>query len=164
MELNPSWEATSCSDTQDFPNILWNPRFITVFTRALHWSLSWAIFIQSYKPTLISLRSVLILTSRLCLGLPSNIFLSSFPQKILYAIFFALLRATCYTHIIFRDLTVLIIFGVQFMKLFIMQLSPSSYNFIPLWSKYSPQHPVLKYLRSMSETKFHTHTKPQAKL
>jgi hypothetical protein len=27
---------------------------------------------------------------------------------------------------------------VQVMKLFIMQFSPTSYRFIPLWSKYSP--------------------------
>jgi hypothetical protein len=31
------------------------------------------------------------------------------------------------------------------MTLLIMQFSPSSYLFIPLWSKYSPQHPVLKH-------------------
>jgi hypothetical protein len=26
MELSPSREAASCSDTQVFPNILWNPK------------------------------------------------------------------------------------------------------------------------------------------
>jgi hypothetical protein len=31
------------------------------------------------------------------------------------------------------------------MKLLIMQLSPTSYHFIPLRSKYFPQHPVLKH-------------------
>jgi hypothetical protein len=25
-ELSPSWEATSCADTQDIPSILWNPK------------------------------------------------------------------------------------------------------------------------------------------
>jgi hypothetical protein len=33
---------------------------------------------------------------------------------------------------------------IQVMKLLIMQFSPTSYHFIPLRSKYSPQHPVLK--------------------
>jgi hypothetical protein len=31
------------------------------------------------------------------------------------------------------------------MKLLIMQFSPTSCLFIPLWFKYSPQHPVLKH-------------------
>jgi hypothetical protein len=26
MELSPSWEAASCAVTQEFPNILWNPK------------------------------------------------------------------------------------------------------------------------------------------
>jgi hypothetical protein len=30
------------------------------------------------------------------------------------------------------------------MKLFVVQFSPSSYCFLSLWSKYSPQHPVLR--------------------
>jgi hypothetical protein len=38
---------------------------------------------------------------------------------------------------------------VQIMKLPIVQLSPFSYYFIPLRSKYSPQHPVLKHPQSM---------------
>jgi hypothetical protein len=44
-------------------------RFITVFTRAIHWSLSWASLIQSIPSHPISLRSILILSTHLCLGL-----------------------------------------------------------------------------------------------
>jgi hypothetical protein len=35
------------------------------------------------------------------------------------------------------------------MKLLIMQHSPASRHFLPLMSKYSPQHPVLKHPQSM---------------
>jgi hypothetical protein len=49
-----------------------------------------------------------------------------------------------------------------------MKFSPATYHFIPVWSKYSPQHPVLKHpaysLPLMLETEFHIHTKLQAEL
>jgi hypothetical protein len=35
------------------------------------------------------------------------------------------------------------------MKLLVMQLSPPSRHSIPLWSKYPPQHPVLKHPQFM---------------
>jgi hypothetical protein len=34
VQLNPSWEANSRLATQGFPNIIWKPKFITVFTSA----------------------------------------------------------------------------------------------------------------------------------
>jgi hypothetical protein len=64
-------------------------RFITVFTGALHWSLSWARSIQSILPHPISLRSILVLSSYLRLGLPSGLFPSGFPTNILYAFLFS---------------------------------------------------------------------------
>jgi hypothetical protein len=58
------------------PTFYETQRFITVFTRALHSSLSTATSIQSISPYLISLRPILILlsSSHLCLVLPSGIF------------------------------------------------------------------------------------------
>jgi hypothetical protein len=47
--------------------------FITVFTRARHRSLFWATWIQSTLPQPISLRSILIPSSHLRLGLPSGL-------------------------------------------------------------------------------------------
>jgi hypothetical protein len=51
MEQSPSREAKMSSATQEIPRILWNPKLITVYTRARHLSLSWARSIQSAPPT-----------------------------------------------------------------------------------------------------------------
>jgi hypothetical protein len=52
---------------KNFPAFYGTRRFITVFTRALHYSLSWAISIQS-------MRSILILSTHVRRGLPSGLF------------------------------------------------------------------------------------------
>jgi hypothetical protein len=56
MELNPSWEASSCATTQELPNFCGTRRFITAFTRAFYWSLSWARSIHSIPYCPVSLR------------------------------------------------------------------------------------------------------------
>jgi hypothetical protein len=87
--LSPSWEAANCAATQELPSILKETqRFITVFTIALHWSLSWARSIQSIPSHYISLRSGLIVSTHLRLGLPSCILPSGFPTNIQYAFLF----------------------------------------------------------------------------
>jgi hypothetical protein len=50
-----------------------------VFTRALHWCLSWATSIQSIPSQPVSLRSIWILSTRLRLGLPSGLIPSGAP-------------------------------------------------------------------------------------
>jgi hypothetical protein len=43
MELSSSWEGANCAATQEIiPAFYGTRRFITVFTRAIHRSLSWA--------------------------------------------------------------------------------------------------------------------------
>jgi hypothetical protein len=61
-QLTPSWELS----------YLWTSKYLTepevhyrVHTRALHWSLPWATWIQSTAPHPISTRSILILSTHL---------------------------------------------------------------------------------------------------
>ena len=84
MEQSPSLEANRFSAGQEIPLILWNPK---VHYR-IHNSpppvptLSQLDPVQPPHPT--SWRSILIVSSHLCLGLPSGLFPSDFPTKTLY--------------------------------------------------------------------------------
>ena len=78
-------------------------RFITTFTSAHHLFLSWARSIQSTPPHPTSRRPILILSSHLRLGLPSGLFLSGFPTKIMYTPLLSPIHATCPTHLILLD-------------------------------------------------------------
>jgi hypothetical protein len=73
------------------------PRLITAFTTARHLSLSGAIPIQPIPPTNqpTSLRSILILSPHLCLGVPSGLLPSRFPTKTMYPPLLSPVRATC---------------------------------------------------------------------
>jgi hypothetical protein len=53
---------------KNFPAFYGIRRFITAFTKVLHWSLSWARSIPSILSHCISLRSILILSTHLRLG------------------------------------------------------------------------------------------------
>jgi len=93
MQQNPSWEANSHSAIQEIPHIYGILRLITVFIRARYRPLTWARWIQSTP------------------SLPSGLFLSDFPTKILYPFLISPMRATCSTQLILLDLITLIILG-----------------------------------------------------
>jgi hypothetical protein len=85
MVQSPSWEANWFAASQEIPRISRNRRFITALTSTRHLFLSWVTPIQSIYPHPTSWRSVLIiLSTHLCLGLPSGLFPSGFPTKTLY--------------------------------------------------------------------------------
>lgn len=66
--------------------------FITLLTEYRHFSVSRARSTKSTSSHFVSWRSIFILSSPLYLGLPSGLFPSNFPLKILYAP----LPSTCY--------------------------------------------------------------------
>jgi hypothetical protein len=69
---------------KNFLTVYGTRRLITVFKRALHWSLTWGRIIQSIPPHSISLRP-----SHLRLGLPSCLFPCGFPTKTLCSFLFS---------------------------------------------------------------------------
>jgi hypothetical protein len=99
---------------KNFPAFYGTRRFITVFTRALHWSLFWARSIQPLPLYPVSQRSILILSTHLRLGLPSGLFTSGFPTSILYALLFVPIHATSPVPLILLDLIILIILGEEY--------------------------------------------------
>ena len=86
-------KLTSSQLVKKFPGFHGTRRFITAFTSARHLSLSWARLIQPMPPHPTSWRSMLILSSHLCLGLPSGLFPSGFPTKTLYTPLLSLIHA-----------------------------------------------------------------------
>jgi hypothetical protein len=98
LEHSPTWVVNRCSGSQEIPRIAWNQKFITAFVTAHHLSLSWArSMLPMPLPT--SWRFILILSSYLCLGLPSGLLPSGIPTKFLYAPLISPIRATCPAHL-----------------------------------------------------------------
>ena len=97
-----------------------------------------------------SSKSILILSSHLCLGLPNGLFPSGFPTKTLYAPILSPLCATCSTHLILLNLITWIIFGGEYRSVSYSLCSfLHSCYLVPFRPKYSPQHPILKYPQPM---------------
>jgi hypothetical protein len=79
VEISPSWEAARCAVSKELPNILWNPN--------VHYRSSRKPSTGPYhKPdqsspyqSILSLRSILIFSTHLLLGLPSGLFPSESP-------------------------------------------------------------------------------------
>jgi len=117
-----------------FPAFYRPRRFITVFTRACHWSLSTARWVQSTSSHSTSIKSILISSSHLCLG---------YPTKLLYVLLIFPMCSTFPTYLILLDLITIIIFG-EVCKLWSFSLcSALQHPATPSLprSKYSPQHP-----------------------
>ena len=87
-------KLTGLQLVKKFPAFHGTRRFITALTNVRHLSLSWASPIQPIYPHPTSWRSILILSTHLCLRLPSGLFPSGFPTKTLYTPLYSPKRAT----------------------------------------------------------------------
>ena len=104
-----------------FPAFHGTRRFITALTSVRHLSQSWTSPIQSIYPHPTSWSSILILSTHLCLGLPTGLFPSGLPTKTLDTPLYSPIRATCPAHLILLDFITRTILDEQY-KTFISSL------------------------------------------
>jgi hypothetical protein len=146
VELSTTRQAASCTATQDLPSILWNTNIRFRFHKSppLVPILSQTNPVHT-TPHSISPRSIFIISSHLRLGLTSDLFPSGFPSNDMSSSYPHSCYMSCSSHTPPIDNSNYSWRRVQVTKLLAMQISPMSSHFIPLRSKYSPQHPVLKH-------------------
>ena len=84
MEQRPSWEVNRFSVIKKFPSFHTGLKIFTAFTKVCHLSLFWTRSTCSMSPFHF-LKIRLIISSYLRPGLPSGLFTSDFPTKILCA-------------------------------------------------------------------------------
>jgi len=83
-EQRPSWEGNRFSSSQEIPCIIWNRKVHYHIHKCCHLPLSWPRSIQGMPSHPTSWRSIILLSSHLCLGLPSGLFPPGFSTKTLY--------------------------------------------------------------------------------
>ena len=162
--------VTGLQLVKQFPAFHGTRRFITALTSLRHLSLPWARPIQSINTHPTSCRSILILSTHLRLGLPTGLFPSVFPTKTLYTpsphpyaphaqpiSFFSILSPTQYWVRSTNHLAP---------RYAISSIPPlPRHSSVQIFSSTScSQTPSSSFPPAMSATKFHTHTKQQAKL
>ena len=128
-----------------FPAFYGTRKFITALTSARHLSLSWANSIQSMHPRPISWKSILQLFSHLHLVLPSGLFPSGFPTKLLYTPLLSPYVLHAPPISFFNWWPKSILWGVQIIKLLVRHSSLLPCYLVAPKPKYSPQRPILKH-------------------
>ena len=90
-----------------FPAFYGTRRFITSSHKCLPPIPIQSQFGPIHNPHPTSWRSISVLFSHICLGLPSGLFFSGFPMKTLYTPLLSIIRSTCPAQLILLDFTTL---------------------------------------------------------
>ncbi|PNF37612.1 hypothetical protein B7P43_G11949 [Cryptotermes secundus] len=93
-EVHPEYDSTG--------TVTFKKKYREVRKKCIH--IFWLISIQSIPFHPIPVSSILMLSTHLCLGLPSGIFPSGFPTDILYGFLISSIHATCHAHLILLHL------------------------------------------------------------
>ena len=109
-----SFLLTGLAQVKKFTAFHGTRMFIIALTSVRHLSLSWASPIQSIYPLPTSGRSILILSTHLCLGLPSSLLHPGFLSKTLYTSISSPIRATCPAYLILLDFITRAILGEKY--------------------------------------------------
>jgi len=151
MEQIPHCESNSHSASQEFLHRLWNPNVhyrVHTSMPSVH-ILSQINPIHTFPPCFYKILSYI--------SLPSTPRSSacSLPFRFSYRNFLCIFQLShaccilCSSHSPRFDRRKEFWRRVQVVMLLILHCSPASHNFLPLGSKYSPQHPLLRHPQSM---------------
>ena len=121
-------QLTGFQFVKKFPTFYGTRRLITAFTSAPPSVPILSQLDPVHTPTSTSWRSILVLFSHLCLGLPSGLFPSYFPTKTLYAPLLSPVRATCLAHLILIDFITRTILVEQYRSLTLRRLMSYIYG------------------------------------
>jgi len=143
--MEPSWEADNFSCGKEISRLLWNPKVHHPVHKSpsLTPNLNRMNPVHNFPHSSFQIHSNIIFPSMP--NFATGLFPSGFPANILYTFLISPIRAVCPTHLILLDLPTFnnIWWIVQVMELLVMQSSPVPPHFLPLRSRYSPQHPLL---------------------